>query len=159
VVAAVKARLRILRAVRNGRARWAAAGDGGFGVVEVILVAPVFVTLLLLVVVLGRVQESGMDVTGAARDGARAASLSRTADAATAAARDAVMATLARQSLDCAGGPGTTVDVSGFAPGGQVQVHVSCTVPLSDVDFTALPGHVTMSRTASSPIETFRGDN
>jgi Flp pilus assembly protein TadG len=128
--------------------------DAGFSAVEVVLLAPLFVLMLLLVVVLGRVQQAGADVTGAARDGARAASLSRSAAQARAAAAQAVTAALT--GVRCAGGPSTTVDTGRFAPGGHVQVSVSCAVPLAEVGFGALPGSTTMTRRSTSPIETYR---
>lgn len=121
---------------------------------EVVLLAPLFVLMLLLVVVLGRVQQAGADVTGAARDAARAASLSRSAPQGRTAASQAVTAALT--GLRCAGGPSTTVDTSSFAPGGQVQVSVRCVVPLAEVGFGALPGTITMARQSISPIETYR---
>lgn len=131
-------------------------GDGGFSAVEVVLLAPIFILLLLLIVVLGRMQQAGADVTGAARDGARAASLARSAPEATTAARQAVSDALAGQALVCQGGPSTAVDTSSFSPGGQVRVAVSCVVPLSDIGFSAMPGNRAMTRQAISPVETFR---
>lgn len=131
-------------------------GDDGFTTLEVVILAPLFVLMLLLVVVLGRVQQTGAEVTGAARDGARAGSLSNTPAQATSNAQQAVAAALASQTLSCTGGPSTTVDTSNFRPGGVVRVTVSCVVPLSDVGFTAMPGSKTMTRQGASPIETYR---
>lgn len=131
-------------------------GDDGFTTLEVVLLAPLFVLMLLLIVILGRVQQAGAEVTGAARDGARAASLSNTPAQASSNAQQAVTAALASQALACTGGPTTTVDTSNFRPGGVVGVTVSCIVPLSDVGFTAMPGSRTMTRQGASPIETYR---
>ena len=128
--------------------------DAGFSTVEVVLLAPLFVLVLLLIVALGRVQQAGADVTGAARDAARAASLSRSVVQADAAATQAVTAALT--GLTCAGGPSTTVDTSTFTPGGQVRVSVRCLVSLSDIGLTVLPGSTTMTRHSTSPIETYR---
>ena len=130
------------------------AADAGFTAIEVVLLAPLFVLMLLLVIALGRVQQAGADVTGAARDGARAASLSRSAAQARAAAGQAVTAALT--GVRCAGGPSTTVDTGHFAPGGHVQVTVSCAVPLAEIGLGALPGSTTMTRRSTSPIETYR---
>lgn len=135
---------------------WPGSADGGFTSVEVVLVAPLFVMMLLLIVILGRVQQAGAQVTGAARDGARAASLSSSAGQAQSAALQAVTVALAGQAVSCDGGPSTAVDTSGFQPGGLVRVTVSCAVPLSDVGFSALPGSTTMTRSSASPIETYR---
>ena len=132
-------------------------GDGGFGVVELVVLVPIFMTLLLLVVAAGRVQDNGVRITGAARDGARAASLERTADGARAAARRAVRENLAGEALECAGGPVVNVDVDEFAPGGQVRVRVRCVADLRDVAIPGLPGRVTLRKTATSPVEQYRG--
>lgn len=135
----------------------AGARDDGFSVVELVVVVPIFLVLLLVVIAAGRVQDTGVRITGAARDGARAASLERTPQAAEAAARQVVLANLAGQSLECAGGPITTVSTSAFAPGGRVQVTVTCTADLKDVAFRGLPGSARLSKAASSPVETYRG--
>ena len=157
------------RAGRPRRATWPAGGavhrrlrgaggaDDGFSVVELVVVVPIFLVLLLLVIAAGRVQDTGVRITGAARDGARAASLERTPEAATAAARQVVLDNLAGQSLECAGGPLTTVSTSTFAPGGRVQVTVTCTAELGDVAFRGLPGSARLSKNASSPVEQYRG--
>ena len=132
--------------------------DGGFSVIEVLAVVPLFLALLLLVVAAGRVQDAGVRVTGAARDGARSASLQRTAGEAAAAAQQAVNDNLAGQSLGCVGGPAASVDTGAFAPGGQVTVTVSCTASLSNVAVPGLPGSATLTKTASSPVEQYRSD-
>lgn len=144
----------------HGPGRWLAVrkprGQDGFSTLELVVIAPLFVFMLLLIVALGRVQQAGADITGAARDGARAASLSRSADEARDAARQAVTAALAGQSMRCVNGATTSVDTEGFAPGGQVQVSVVCVVPLADIGLSALPGSTTLSRQAVSPIDSFR---
>ncbi len=55
----------------TGRGR----SDHGFGTVELVLLVPAIVLAVLLVVAVGRVEQARLQVTGAARDSARAASL------------------------------------------------------------------------------------
>lgn len=130
--------------------------DAGFAVVELTVLAPVFVLLLLLVVAVGRVQDAGVRVTGAARDGARAASLQRTPAAAQAAAQQAVQANLAGQSMGCVGGPLAQVDTGALTPGGLVRVTVRCVASLADVAMPGVPGSTALVRSASSPVEIYR---
>ena len=131
--------------------------DEGFSTVEVVLLVPVLVLVLLLVVGAGRVEQARLQVTGAARDGARAASLTRTPATAQAAALAAVEVALAGQDVTCAGGPRVSVDVSGFVPGGTADVRVDCQARLGDLGFPGLPGTKTVSALAASPVETYRG--
>ena len=130
--------------------------DVGISTVELVILAPIFMSLVLLVVTAGRVQDAGVRVTGAARDGARAASLERTQDAAAEAARQAVRANMTGQGVGCAGGPIITVSTSAFTAGGRVDVTVRCTTDLGDVAVPGLPGSATLTKRASSPIETYR---
>lgn len=133
--------------------------DEGFSTVELVLLVPAFVLVLLLVVGLGRVQQAQLQVTGAARDAARAASLTRTPAAAGDAARLGVDVALAGQDLTCSGGADVAVDTAGFGPGGQVSVQVSCAVRLGDLGFPGLPASKTVTAQATSPIETYRQDH
>lgn len=145
----------LLRALRR-RLRGDGPGDEGVSAVELVILAPIFMFLVLLVVSVGRVQDAGVRVTGAARDGARAASLERTQDAATTAARQAVQDNMLGQGVSCVGGPVTTVSTGAFTPGGRVDVTVQCTADLGDVAVPGLPGSATLTKRASSPIELYR---
>lgn len=125
--------------------------------VELVILTPIFMSLVLLVVAAGRVQDAGVRVTGAARDGARAASLERTQDAAADAARQAVRANMDGQGVACVGGPVITVSTDRFTAGGRVDVTVRCKAGLGDVALPGLPGSATLTKRASSPIELYRG--
>ena len=95
-------------------------------------------------------------MTGAARDAARAASLSRTAAEATDRAAGTASVALAGSSVTCVGGPDIDVDTAAFAPGGAVTVQVSCPVRLGDLGLPGLPGTKLVTAQASSVIETYR---
>lgn len=131
-------------------------GEEGFSTVEFVLLVPVFVLLLLLVVGAGRVEQARIQVTGAARDAARAASLTRTPAQAGEAARATAAAALGGQRVTCAGGPEVVVDSAAMAPGGYVEVTVTCRARLGDLGFPALPGAKALTATAASPVETYR---
>lgn len=142
---------------RSGAGRMRAAGDdSGFGSVEVVLLVPVLVLALLLVVAVGRVEQARLQVTGAARDATRAASLTRSPVAAQAAAAAAVDVALTAGTVTCSGGPTVSVDVSRFEPGGVVQVDVACAARLGDLGFPGLPATKTLTASASSPLEQYR---
>lgn len=128
--------------------------DSGTTAIELVLIAPVFLALLLMIVGLGRIVEAEGRVQGAARDAARAASLARSGVAATDAARAAAAANLNERGVTC-----TTfavaVDTGDFRPGGVVRVSVACTADLSGL--TGLPGSKTIRADAAAPLEQYRG--
>jgi len=131
--------------------------DTGTATIEMVLLAPIVIAFVLLVVVLGRIAETGAEVTGAARDAARAASLARTPGSAASAAQVAAASALAGESVDCSTGVSVTVSTTRWFPGGSVRVTVACTVRLSDVGFSMLPGSKRMTASATAPLERFRG--
>jgi Flp pilus assembly protein TadG len=130
--------------------------DTGSSTVELTLLTPLLVGLLLFVILCGRTVSVQLDVDAAAHDAARAASIARTVPAATTSARDAALATLATRGAVCPT-PSITVDTAGMRPGGVVTVSVTCRVPLRDLALLGVPGTRTVTSTASSPIDVFRG--
>lgn len=131
-------------------------GDAGVGSVELVLLVPVIVLAVLLIVAVGRVEHARLQVTGAARDAARAASLTRSPPAAQAAAQTAVDVALSAETVTCTGGPSVSVDVTQFVPGGAVEVTVTCAARLDDLGFPGLPATKTLAATAASPLEQYR---
>ncbi len=95
---------------------------------------------------------AAIDVNAAAAAAARAASLSRSAPAATSAARTAATANLAGQ---CAA-VSVTVDTSAFHRGGAVTVTVACTVTTHGLTGISIPGSVTTQASSTSPIDVYR---
>lgn len=130
--------------------------DGGSVSVELTVLTPVVIAMLCFVVGLGRIADADGQVTGAARDAARAASLARTVDAATAAARRTAQVDVAAAGIDCTSLEVST-DTGAFRPGGVVRVTVHCTAALADVAMSGLPGAKTLTATAAAPIDTYIG--
>ncbi len=128
--------------------------ERGSASVELTVLTPVIVALLCLVVGLGRIADADGQVTGAARDAARAASLQNSAAAAQAAAADAAHADLSAAGVRCAGFA-VTADTTAFAAGGVVRVTVRCTTSLADVVIAGLPGAKTLTSTAAAPIDRY----
>ncbi len=133
--------------------------ERGSAALEVAIGAPVMLLLVVLVVAGGRVALARQTVTAAADSAARAASISRTAPAATSLARNTVRSILSAQQVDC-----RTLDVSvdsrafASAPGtpGNVQATVTCHLDLTSLGLPGL-GSLTITDTGTSPLDTFRG--
>ncbi|HVQ93907.1 MAG TPA: TadE/TadG family type IV pilus assembly protein [Mycobacteriales bacterium] len=121
---------------------------------ELSILAPAIVALLWMMISAGRVVDSASKVEGAARDGARAASINH-AGQPVAAARDAVDNSLGDNGITCVGGP--TVALTSEhgeqpQPGDTVEVTVSCKVALLLGSADA-----TVTRTGVSVLDQFRG--
>jgi Flp pilus assembly protein TadG len=129
-------------------------GDRGSMALELSIVAPAIVALLWMMISAGRVAESASKVQGAARDGARAASINH-AGAPAEAAAVAVRDSLTSNGVTCVGDPDislTSEHGDHPEPGDTARVTVSCKVAL-------LLGGVdaTVTRTGISVLDTFRG--
>jgi Flp pilus assembly protein TadG len=124
---------------------------------ELALLTPVLIAFMMLMVGVGRMVEAQSQIDGAARDGARAASVGRTASEADAFARRAGTETLKTRDW-CQGGPAVAPDWgrSSWAPGGQVTVTVTCVVDLGGMTLIGLPGSKEMKGTATVPLDTYR---
>src|SRR6266545_4363394 len=132
------------------RRRWGRDERGVTPVVELLILAPVFMMVVYLVIFSGRMLNARSAVDGAARDGVRAASLARSASG------RAVAGDLAGgQRVRCASFTVTT-DTSRFAPGGMVTVTVTCRVPLADLALLKVPGAKTLTASYPAPIDVYR---
>jgi Flp pilus assembly protein TadG len=126
----------------------------GFAALELALLTLVAVLLILLAVYGGRVYLAQSMVDEAAHAGARAASQSASAPAATRDATDVAMATLAQHGSTCSQ-PTVTVDTRAFHPKGNVIVYVTCQVSLKNLTLLPLRGSRTVSAMVKSSIETY----
>lgn len=133
--------------------------ERGFGPVETAYVAPVVVVVLLLSMAAGRVSSATTALDSAAYQAARAASTERTSGAAQDSARATAQSVLSAQGLQCAPLE-VQVDTSGFlVPAGeaaQVQVDITCAVPLGDLSVPGAPGTKIMTTRALSAIDAHR---
>lgn len=122
--------------------------------VELVLLTPVVFALLAFIVGLGRSADAHGRLTGAARDAARAASLSPNPTAAQTAAQETALADLQGAGLECVT-PKVSTDVTAFRPGGHVSVTIRCALDLSTLVVSGLPGHTTLTARASAPLDTY----
>lgn len=134
--------------------------ERGGAAVEIVVVAPLLILMLLFVVGLGRLGTAREAVDGAARDGAREASIARRTADATDTATQIVDATLAEKKVSC---PNPNVNVvygptpGKLTAGGTVTVHVDCTVQNGDVVLSGLPGTSTLHGSSTAVVDTYRG--
>ena len=128
--------------------------ERGSAPTELALVAPVLVALLLFVVFVGRITSTRLDVTAAARDAARAASLRSSPDLAAADAQRVAEQVLAEKGVGCRD-LSVQVDTEHFSAGGSVGVDVSCRADLADLAVLRVPGSRTISASAREVIDAY----
>ena len=138
------------RASRSGRRR-----QGGVATLEMSLLMLPVLLLAELGVAGGRYAQAQAYATAAAYSAARAASLAASPQQAQSAAQSAAQASVQGAGAAC-GGMTASTNVSDFTPGGNVTVTVTCQVSYSDLLVLPLPGSVTVTGTAVSPVDLFR---
>jgi Flp pilus assembly protein TadG len=132
--------------------------ERGGATVEMVIIAPLLIMMMLFVVGLGRLASTREVVDGAARDGAREASMARNPSDAVHRAQAVVQSTLQGRQVTCQSlHVNTDATNATFQPGGTVKVDVSCTVVNSDVVLSGLPGSATLHGTSAAPIDQYRG--
>jgi Flp pilus assembly protein TadG len=137
------------------RRRLRFADEDGSVTVELVLVTPLLILFLFLVVAFGRLASSRIDVSGAAAQAARAASIARDPTSATAAAEQTATAALADESVTCAN-LNVATDTADFTAGGTVSVTITCHVDLADLAGLRLPASTAVTGSAVSSIDTYR---
>ncbi|WP_323384911.1 TadE/TadG family type IV pilus assembly protein [Streptomyces calidiresistens] len=119
---------------------------------ELVLLAPLIITFVLVLAGLGQMVSGRNAVDGAARDAARAGSLERTAAEARAASTAVVGDQLERVCVP--GSVRVRPTGSGHEPGSLYAVEVSCRVRA--LAMLGLPITTTVSSTSASPIDPYR---
>lgn len=140
--------------MRRRKRDW--SDDRGLGdVVAMIFILPIFFGVIMLWTFVARQGIAVNNVAHAADVGARAASRSRSPDAAGTNAVVAVNATLAGSATTCAGGAGVSVAADQWEPGGVVTVSVTCSVQRGDLAAIAAPDR-SFTATSRAVIDRFR---
>lgn len=129
--------------------------ERGSSTLELVIAAPVLLIFILFIVGLGRMALASQQVDAAAHEAARAASLQRAEGASVADGEAAARRALNQRGLSCAS-MSVTVDVSSYAPSGQVRAAVTCVARLTDVAMAGFPGSKTYRADAVVPIEQYR---
>lgn len=126
--------------------------DSGSAAAEMTIVAvPVFLTLTLFTVFVGRTTTAAIDVDAAAAAAARSASNARSAADAGRRASATSDATLSGHGWACT----TRTETADLRPGGTVAVTVSCRVPLEDLGLPVAASR-TLTVTVTEPVDRYR---
>jgi Flp pilus assembly protein TadG len=138
--------------MRSSVQRWRARdGERGSISVELAILTPIFALLLLAVVAVGRIQNSRADIESAARSAARDLSIARDPAAAVGRVRAAI------SQMVNVGSPGCqTLTFTPTITPETVTVVVGCIADLQDASILPLPGHMTLTATATEAIDRFR---
>lgn len=131
--------------------------ERGSAALELVLATPLLVLVMLVVVAFGLLVAARLQVSDAAHQAARAASLARSEGAARDRATHTANAALHQTGSTCAR-TDVQVTTGGLRPGGTVTVKLTCTADLGKLTRTGLPGHAPVSGTAFSVIDTYRSD-
>jgi len=136
-----------------------APNQRGAATVELTLLVPALLLVVGLLVAGGRLWFARTTVNEAAQTAARAASLSRTAYAATSAGREAGSQSLTTAGLPCRS---TSVSINAAAfgvPAGTpstVNSTVTCRVDFSDIVLPGWPGSIQLIGQGSAALDTYR---
>jgi len=134
--------------------------ERGHAATELALIVPVLMLLFGVVVGGARVWLARAGVEQMAAAAARAGSLARSPAEAVAHSRELALAQAAGDGMRC-GEWGIEVDARTLAgpPGtpAQIDVVVSCDVPLADVIVPGWPGAITVTARAVAVVDTYRG--
>ena len=127
--------------------------ERGSAAIEAVIGVPAFALFVGLIIFGGRTAMTHGAVESAAADGARTASIARSA------AEEAARASLANQGIDCISVQ-VSIDSSDFAKpvgtSGSVEVTVSCQLNLADLAVPGVPGSRSVTATVTSPLDSFR---
>ncbi len=140
---------------RVGHARQGVGREAGSATIELVLCTPLLLALLMFAVLAGRVAQTRAEIDAAARDAARAASITRDPASASLAARHAATATLGQHGVTCRS-LAVTTDTAAFRAGGVVAVRLACTIDLDDLSLLHVPGSRTVTTRFVEPLDTFR---
>ena len=136
-----------------------ARAQRGTSATELSVLAPLLMVFIGALIFAGRYSGASGGVADAATAAARAASLQRTAAAATVQARDVAGDILASQNLRCLE-TDVVADVAQFSrpPGmpARTEVTVRCRVDLAEL-VPGMPGSTVLTQSASSALDTYRG--
>lgn len=137
--------------------RW--RSEAGSTTLELALSAGVLLVLLSLAIAGGRIALAGQNVSAAAAEAAREASLARSGPVARTRAGTVARHFLTEVGLQCTNVT-VRIDTAQFARAvgrdAEVLVDVACRVPLSDLAVPGLPGSRTVHARATSPLDTYR---
>lgn len=123
---------------------------------EMAILAPVLLALFMFLLACGRYFQTSSQLEGAARDGARGASQSRSAQEAQGRVDQAVTDALGHAVKSCKETASGSL-TSGFVAGNPLSVEVSCTINYRDLGLLGLGGDTTITKRFTSSLDPYRG--
>lgn len=135
------------------------SAERGAATVEITLLVPALVIFLGLLIAGGRLWFARTAVIEAAQSSARAASLARTTQQASADGRSAAAESLSTAGLVCTD-RSVVIDTSAFTvPVGTpatVASSITCRVPFSDILLPGMPGSIQLAGRGAAALDTYR---
>jgi Flp pilus assembly protein TadG len=139
-----------------GKLRRAKRTEHGTMALEMVILAPILLILFMFLLACGRYFQTSSLLENAARDGARAASQSRSLNEAQIRLDDAVTGTMAQAVESCKQSAEGSI-TSAFTAGTPLSVEVTCTINYRDLGLLGLGGDTTITKKFSSSLDPYRG--
>ncbi|WP_068403168.1 TadE/TadG family type IV pilus assembly protein [Kribbia dieselivorans] len=138
--------------------------ESGSATIEVAILGPALMLFVALIFFAARIALAQQSMDMIAFEAARVATLSRDTATAKANATDMAAAEMASRGIRCTPAAVPSLDLSGFAkkPGQDdawVRATVQCRFTISDLALPGMPGSLTVTGEASSPMDTYRARN
>lgn len=127
--------------------------DRGTAATEIAFAVTIMLGVVLFVAGAARVTSTNGEVQSAARAAARAAAAGRSSGEAQGLASQAAAAALANSRCI-----GVSAGAAGYSAGGQVQVTVTCTLPMGSTSAVGFDSSRTVTAVATERVEVLRGD-
>ncbi|GAA0617297.1 pilus assembly protein [Kribbella sandramycini] len=131
-------------------------GERGTMALEMVILAPILLILFMFLLACGRYFQTSSLLESAARDGARAASQSRSLPEAQGRLDDAVSRTMDQSIKSCKATAAGTV-TSALTAGAPLSVEVTCTIDYRDLNLLGIGGDTTITKRFSSSVDPYRG--
>lgn len=124
--------------------------------IEAAMLVPVFIVLITLVIMVGRVRTVDGVVVEAARDAARAGSAASTPGGAVAQGERAGKDTLTSAGLTCSNPVVIRPDLDAPLGVDTVKATVTCKVSLSDLMWKGVPGSITITNSFTAVVNAYQ---
>ncbi|TDO47831.1 TadE-like protein [Kribbella sp. VKM Ac-2527] len=139
-----------------GKLRRAKRTEHGTMALEMVILAPILLILFMFLLACGRYFQTSSLLENAARDGARAASQSRSLNEAQIRLDDAVTGTMGQAVESCKQTAEGSI-TSAFTAGTPLSVEVTCTINYQDLGLLGLGGDTKITKKFSSSLDPYRG--
>jgi Flp pilus assembly protein TadG len=131
-------------------------GQRGTMALEMVILAPVLLALFMFLLACGRYFQTSSLLEGAARDGARSASQSRSLPDAQSRVDEAVTGTMGQAVKSCKESAAGSI-TTGFVAGQPLSVEVTCTINYRDLGLLGLGGDTKITKRFTSSLDPYRG--